>query len=307
MLRQFRGEARSNLGDTAVRAADALLQKKHVGVDFPPRRNEPRWGYGKAMLGGLAEQIKAAEAGIADTLGTLGSYREQLELIERQAVDPTEPSWLNDYLPALDGAAIYGFLRSRRPARYLEIGSGFSTKFAARAKRDGGLSTEIVSIDPHPRAEIDALCDRVIRMELESADQEPFMNLGQGDVVFFDGSHVAYMNSDVVAFMLEILPRIPPGVLVGVHDIYLPDDYPADIAQRYYNEQYVLAAYLLGAAERVNIVLPAMYASAHMPTPPQLEELFAHPNLRGVDRHGCAFWFDSPRTAGDRMGAGDGR
>jgi predicted O-methyltransferase YrrM len=278
--------------------ADALLQNKQIGLQYPPTRNEPRWGYGQAMLGGLAEQVKASEPVIARTLDMLGSYRDELKRIDRHAADPGEPSWRNGFLPALDGAAIYGFLRDRRPTRYLEIGSGFSTEFAARAKRDGGLPTEIVSIDPHPRAEIDALCDQVIRMELQAADQTLFTDLGQGDIVFFDGSHIAYMNSDVVVFMLEILPRIPPGVLVGVHDVCLPDDYEPEVAHRYYNEQYVLAAYLLGAGARVNIVLPAMYASRRMATPSGLQELFAHPNLAGVDKHGCAFWFDSPRTNG---------
>jgi len=296
MLRRLRGEARSDLGRAAVGTADVLLGKKHIALEYPPRRNEPRWGYGRAMLGGLAEHVEASQAVIARTLDMLGSYREELERIERQAADPAEPSWLNGFLPALDGAAIYGFLRDRRPARYLEIGSGNSTKFAARAKRDGNLATEIASIDPQPRAEIDALCDRVIRTELQDTDQGLFADLGPGDIVFFDGSHAVYMNSDVAAFMLEILPRIPPGVLVGVHDIYLPDDYPPEVADRYYNEQYVLAAFLLGAGDRVKTVLPAMYASRRMRAPSELEALFAHPNLAGVDEHGCAFWFDSPRT-----------
>ena len=121
--------------------------------------------------------------------------------------------------------AIYSFLRSRRPATYLEIGSGNSTKFAARARQDGRLDTKIVSIDPSPRAEVDALCDEVIRSPFELADLSVLDRLVPGDIVFFDGSHRVFMNSDVAAFFLDAVPRLPAGVLIGVHDIYLPDDY----------------------------------------------------------------------------------
>jgi len=90
MLSELRGQARSDLGRVAVRAADALLQKTHVGLTYAPSRNEPRWGYGQAMLGGLDEELKAAEPVIAHTLDMLGNYRKDFERIARQAADPAE-------------------------------------------------------------------------------------------------------------------------------------------------------------------------------------------------------------------------
>src|SRR5262245_52540208 len=111
-------------------------------------------------------------------------------------------------------------------AAALSIGSGHSTKFARRAVVDYGLPTQITSIDPHPRAEIDALCHRTIRKPLEETDLNVFDELEPGDVVFFDGSHQYFMNSDVTVFFLDVPPRLKPGTLVQVHDNTLPYDYP---------------------------------------------------------------------------------
>ena len=114
----------------------------------------------------------------------------------------------------------------------------------------GGFETRIVSIDPQPRAEVDELCDRVLRVPLEAADLSVFDELSDGDVLFFDGSHRTFMNSDATVFFLEVLPRLADGVLVGVHDVFLPYDYPRDFADRYYSEQYLLAAHLIAGNPR---------------------------------------------------------
>lgn len=67
--------------------------------------------------------------------------------------------------------------------------------------------------------------------------------------MFFDGSHRCFQNSDVTAFFLDVMPRLPSGILIGIHDILWPQDYPPGWKDRYYSEQYVLGAYLLGAAD----------------------------------------------------------
>ena len=97
--------------------------------------------------------------------------------------------------------------------------------FARHAIRTGNLKTTIMSIDPKPRAEIDSLCDRVMRLPLELCDLNLFRELEPGDILFFDGSHRIFANSDVTVFFIEVLPRLKPGVLVHVHDIFLPADY----------------------------------------------------------------------------------
>jgi hypothetical protein len=92
-------------------------------------------------------------------------------------------------------------------------------------------------------------------------------------------------------------------VLVGVHDIYLPDDYEAAIASRHYSEQYMLAAYLLGGGERVRPVLPAMYVSRASHFAADLVELWAGPEFASVERHRGAFWFTlRPRNPASSSG-----
>jgi len=183
----------------------------------------------------------------------------------------------------LDGVSLYCFTRKLTPRRYIEIGSGNSTLFVHRARRDGDISMEIVSIDPAPRREIDAISDTAIRQPLESIDLGVFSGLGEGDIVFLDGSHRAFMNSDVTVFFLDVLPELPPGVLVGIHDIHLPDDYLPRDAKDYYSEQYLLACYLLGEAGWLRPVLPCWYVSHH----PELQELvrsLVPPYLEGRPR-----------------------
>ncbi|MGW5677349.1 class I SAM-dependent methyltransferase [Streptomyces sp. NPDC003860] len=168
----------------------------------------------------------------------------------------TSPYWGNTWLPPLDALSLYGTLAQTNPARYLEIGSGNSTMFARRAVSDHGLDTRITSIDPAPRAEIDALCDEVVRVPLQDAEHDVFEELQAGDVVFLDGSHRLHMGSDVMVFFFEILPKLKPGVLIQVHDIMLPADYPESWRWRMYSEQYLLAALLTSTPERFDVQLP---------------------------------------------------
>lgn len=202
-----------------------------------------------------------------------------------------EPAWHNTFFPGLDAISLYGALAERRPSLYLEIGSGNSTLFARRAVTDGGLPTRVVSVDPSPRAQVDAICDHVVRAPLERADLSVFDRLGPGDVLFFDGSHRCFQNSDVTVFFLEVLPRVPAGCLVGIHDVFLPADYPAGWGPRYYSEQFVLAAYLLGDAGRsVQIEFASAYAGHAGDAEAYLRETWAA-LPPGTQRTGGCFWF----------------
>ncbi len=195
------------------------------------------------------------------TLDLIARVRPRLEAISLDAAAPIEPYWNNQWFSALDAMALYALVASRQPARLIEVGSGNSTKFAARAIRDGGLPTRITSIDPSPRAEIDGLCDRVVREPLERVGLDLFDGLRPGDILVVDNSHRSFMNSDVTTFFLEVLPRLPPGVLVHVHDIFLPWDYPREWASRFYSEQYLLACWLLANPERLRLVASNAFAS----------------------------------------------
>jgi Methyltransferase domain len=271
-----------------------------ITLEYPPSAaNEPRWGGGRPQHAGLARLLREHHAGFAAALETIAGYVGELRQIPVESADPVEPNWLNPSLPGLDGAAIYAFLRERKPRRYLEVGSGNSTKFAARAKRDGGLATELISIDPHPWTEIDALCDTVVRSPFESVDLSMLSQLHAGDVVFFDGSHRVFMNNDAVTFFVEVLPALPAGVLVGVHDIFLPDDYPLEWAERWYSEQYLLACWLLAGGERLAPVLAGWYVSRHTHLDKPLDELWSTPGFELVQAHAGAFWFETRAVSGD--------
>ena len=204
---------------------------------------------------------------------------------------PGEPYWINDWLPALDSVALYGLLALNNPAQYLEVGSGNSTKFARRAIRDHGLRTRITSIDPSPRAEIDDICDHVIRQPVESVEPETFDILQPGDILFIDSSHRTLMNSDVTMLFLDVLPRLRPGVLVQVHDVTLPCDYPPQWSDRFYSEQYLLAAYLLAGGDRLEIVLPCAFASDDPELRGVLEPLWSAEWTKDAATWGCSFWF----------------
>lgn len=202
---------------------------------------------------------------------------------------PTEPFWNNNFFPSLDAIALHGILAEVQPARYLEIGSGNSTKFARHAIRAHSLHTRIISVDREPRAQIDLLCDEVIRESLERVDLSIFDQLQSGDILFIDGSHQCLMNSDVVVSFLDILPRIKPGVWVHFHDIFLPWDYPPEWVQRYYAEEYMLACWLLAESPRIQIELPNYFISR---SPELMRELDAiYERLPGLqNRGGGSFW-----------------
>jgi hypothetical protein len=228
-----------------------------------PINPEPRWGEGRPPHPEIASLLAERDEIYLHNLGELAQFRDLLTHISESASGPVEPHWDNTYFSALDAIALYGLLGARRPRRYLEIGSGNSTKFARRAIRDLQLPTRITSIDPAPRANVDMLCDELIRMPLEAVQTEIVTGLEPGDVLFVDSSHRVFANGDVTVLFIEILPRLRPGVIVHIHDVFLPYDYPRIWSKRHYSEQYLLAAYLLAGCAWIDVLLPLAYASVH--------------------------------------------
>ncbi len=287
--RGLRNRLSEEVTELALRRARRAAGGTLIELEYPPSASPlPRYTQPHHRLDRL---VGAGRDRYAATLSLVESYAGDLSRIALSDPDQGQPSWHNNFLPGLDGALLYALMRSRAPARYVEIGSGNSTKFVARAKRDGRLRTRITSIDPHPRAEIDQLCDETVRQPLEVSDMRLWENIRSGDMVFMDGSHRVFMNSDVVAFFLDVLPALPSGVLVGVHDVYLPFDYPAEIADRYYSEQYLLAAWLLGGVA-CEVAFPAYWVFMRMR--PLVEELWAaSPRFAAIPHHGVAFWVET--------------
>jgi hypothetical protein len=183
--------------------------------------------------------------------GLSGQFGEFLRMLEGFSADLSRirddeaapaPRWGQDWFPRLDAAAAYAMVRLHRPRRIVEVGSGHSTRFLARAVTDGALDTEIVAVDPAPRAALPPSVRHVPRLMQEVADLAA--ELVSGDVLFIDSSHVLMPGTDVDLLFGEILPVVPGGALVHIHDVTLPDPYPEEWAWRGYNEQGVVAALL---------------------------------------------------------------
>ncbi len=273
---------------TAPASAPSAPAAQVIQLDYPVRPR-PRFGFGRPSHPELAALLDGHRDRYAVHLRRASALSDELARIPVEAsADPTEPFWRNPSLPGLDAAALYSLLVHEDPVTYLEVGSGTSTTFARRAIADHGLRTRIVSIDAHPRAEIDAICDEVVRSPLEEADLAVFDTVGPGDVVFVDNFHRASANSDATVVFLEVLPRLAAGVLVEIHDIYLPDDYPPEWNDRFYNEQYVLAGFLLGGEQGFTTELPNWFVSTDAELSAILAPLWA--GLGDFEHHGGSFW-----------------
>ena len=257
------------------------------GVDF-----KPRYGHGlpphKELYAIVNEGREEYKAFLESTLKFVEAFHSIKKMSEDK--NPSNPVWNNTFLPGLDIVGIYSMLALKHPKKYVEVGSGNSTKVAYRAKKDNNLSTEIISIDPYPRAEIDHLADQVIRKPFEDVGYEMIYALEENDVLFIDNSHRILPNSDSMVFFLEILPRLKKGVIVQIHDIYIPYDYPQFMCDRFYTEQYGLMMYLLANPQKYKTILPNYFISEDKELKTVIEKIWQHPNLEGVERHGGSYW-----------------
>ncbi len=193
----------------------------------------------------VRDLMRGREAAFAGLIDTIDCHAAALLAVGGA---PPAPRFEQDWFPRLDAAAAYAMVRRHRPRRIVEVGSGHSTRFLARAAADGGLETEITIIDPAPRAILDGLPLRRLHRTLQQAGHQPFQGLAAGDMAVVDSSHILMPGSDVDVFLNRVLPRLPSGVLVHFHDIFLPEPYPSDWAWRAYNEQQAVAPLFLSGA-----------------------------------------------------------
>lgn len=260
-------------------------------LDYPVKM-APRYGHGKPPHPGLYATINAQRENYKGLLEAALQYKETFWAIKNASEegDASKPKWNNGFLPGLDIIGIYTLLAELKPNKYIEIGSGNSTKVAYKAKSELQLATQITSIDPQPRAEIDQLADRVIRKPFEEVDLNILDELQENDILFVDNSHRILPNSDAMVFFMEILPRLKKGVIVQIHDIYLPYDYPQFMCDRAYSEQYGLAMYLLANPQKYQPILPNYFVFEDAELSAIVAPIFNHPHLAGVERHGGSFW-----------------
>ncbi|MES2493646.1 MAG: class I SAM-dependent methyltransferase [Pseudomonadota bacterium] len=153
-----------------------------------------------------------------------------------------------------DGEIYYSLVRHFKPKRIIEIGSGSSTQLAlaaikANAEENSADTCALTCVEPYENSWIDDTAATLVRERVEDLDLSLFDQLGAGDFLFIDSSHVIRPHGDVTREFLQILPRLKSGVIVHIHDIFTPRDYPdfwVKQERRLWNEQYLLEAWLSG-------------------------------------------------------------
>jgi hypothetical protein len=208
-----------------------------------------------------------------NVLRCIQGYQKELEAIG--AEPPPAPRWNQDWFPRLDAAVAYAMVRTLKPRRIVEVGSGHSTRFMARAVADGGLDTRITAIDPEPRASIEKLPVEWIRQPVQRV--AAFPPLGEGDILFIDSSHQLKPGSDVEFLLNAVLPLVPAGVRVHFHDIFIPDGYPAHWGWRRYNEQAAVASLIEKNVFSVDFASHALVTRSPDDLPPVVTRLPLEP------------------------------
>jgi hypothetical protein len=202
----------------------------------------------------------------------------------------------NKSFEGVDGEVLYCMIRHFKPKKIIEIGSGNSTLLSAQAilrnkKDDPAYGCEFLAIEPCPR---DFLREgfpgltRLIPKKVQEVPISEFQTLGENDILFIDSSHILQIGGDVVYEFNEIVPRLQKGVLIHVHDIFLPEDYPRKWVMedhKFFSEQYLLQAFLA-----FNSSFKVVWAGNYMGVrhPDEMERAFRSYKRR--ERRPGSFW-----------------
>lgn len=237
--------------------------------------------------GGLDGPAYALSPGMADfdiapLMADFARHAVDLDRLRNASTTGYAPG--NGYYDTPDAEALYLMIRRFQPARVIEVGCGNSTRVTRQAMKDGGWGGTITAIDPWPRADIAGVVDHFEQAHVEAVDPALFAALQAGDVLFIDSSHVVRMSNDVAHLFCRIIPSLPSGVVIHVHDVFLPYEYP----KRFFydcpgwGEQYMLHALLQGGG--FEILWPGFYLQKERP-----DAVEALPFLRGGRAQ--SFWF----------------
>lgn len=180
------------------------------------------------------------------------SFWEELKMLPREKTDKTEFYFFNGTYPPWDSEFLYSIIRFKKPKRIIEIGSGNSTLMARRAieknkEDDIKYHCEHICIEPYEASWLESTWTQVLRTTLETIDISLFKELEKDDILFIDSSHIIRPGWDLLREYLEILPLLNPWVLIHIHDIFTPFEYPRQWLQdwiSFWNEQYIVEAFL---------------------------------------------------------------
>jgi len=181
-------------------------------------------------------------------------YADELQAIPQEKASPPVFYMNNGAFDSGDAEYWYQIIRAKKPERIYEIGSGHSTLMAISAivknqEDDPSYKCEHICIEPFEMPWLEEAGVSVVRKKVEEVDISFFSRLQEDDILFIDSSHIIRPQGDVLHEYLEVLPSLNDGVIVHVHDIFSPKNYPAQWLQdevRLWNEQYLLEAFLTG-------------------------------------------------------------
>jgi hypothetical protein len=200
-----------------------------------------------------------------------------------------EYAWENSSFSFSDAMAYYAMVRTRKPRTIVEVGGGWQTRIAQMACEKNGLG-RIICVDAAPSEFLCALPGiEMVHQPVQELDAGFFAGvLRDGDLLVIDSTHAVKHDGDCLHLYLRILPSIAARIVVQVHDIYLPETLPLDQMrdkQVFWNEQYLLYAYMCGNA-RTRAIYGSRY---HVRFNPDRLDRFMHGRYRPG---GASFWFE---------------
>lgn len=227
-----------------------------VGV-FPIRRHyyEPQFDIRDATQPLARDRLlPGIDWNLSGQLQLLDSlvFARELEGIPHGKVGALEFHFDNATFESGDAEYWYQLIRLMKPRRLFEIGSGNSTLMARRAIErnrvdDPGYACTHVCIEPYEMPWLERTGVSVLRKRVEQVDLAYFSRLQDGDILFIDSSHVIRPQGDVLFEYLQLIPTLAKGVIVHVHDVFSPRNYPREwieLEVKFWNEQYLLEAFL---------------------------------------------------------------
>ena len=190
--------------------------------------------------------------GFFDQIFGVNSFENKDDLY-RQIGERTQRlcySLMNQSFEGMDARLLFYFVQKNKPKRIIEIGCGNSTLLLWNTKKIFGLDVEITCIEPYPHPFIKKMRDKghihLLESDLQEIELTLFSTLEENDILFIDSSHVGKHKSDVLFYFSKIFPLLRKNVLIHIHDIFFPYDYPQSWLEegRFWNEQYFLFMFL---------------------------------------------------------------
>jgi len=228
------------------------------------------------------------------------SYRKEYEAFPREKESDSGFYHNQEAFKSVDAEMLYCMVRHSKPLRIIEVGSGMSTLISLEALRrneeETGKTSDFVAIEPYPKNFLKEQVGitRFINSPVQEIALSEFEILSENDILFIDSTHVLRIGSDVQFLLLEVIPRLKPGVIIHIHDIFLPQEYPRNWVMeenRFWNEQYLLQAFLA-----FNNSFHVLWAGNYMYQKYHTEVERAFPACRNEERLPGSFWIQRALT-----------